>query len=161
MEFRLEAIAKLAKQAGDLTPYLVRIRPTLSSEDEAAKVRLHLPLLSSLLRERGMGGSDWIEQFIHGFLMIREAGEPGAYNECSPKFRPMSRDEFFETAKGRRLEEKTSNEPHKSTLREDGCRDYIDTQKKGSFGLEERRWQLTQLTDLGFNRRRNSALLAI
>ena len=84
-EFRQEAIARLAKEAGDLTPDLVRTRSTLTSEDEGARERPHLPLLSSLLRERGMGGSDWIEQFIHGFPMIGEVGEPGVYNECPPK----------------------------------------------------------------------------
>ena len=45
-EFRQEAIARLTEQADDLMPDLIRIRSTLPSEDEATKVRLHLPLLS-------------------------------------------------------------------------------------------------------------------
>ena len=90
--FREEAIAKLTNQADRLTPDLVRIRSTVPYEGKITKVRLHLPLLSSLFREHGMGGSDWIEQFIHGFPMIGEVGEPGVYDECSPKFRPLSRD---------------------------------------------------------------------
>ena len=53
-----------------------------------------------------MGGSEWIGQFIHGFPMIGEVGEPGVYNDCSPKFRPMSRAELFEAATSRRLSEK-------------------------------------------------------
>ena len=116
LDFRQEAIARLARQAKDLSPDLLRIRSTLPSEDETARIRLHLPLLSTLLHEHGMGGSDWIEQFIHGFPMIGEVGGPGVYNECLPKFRPMSRGELFGTAKSRRLAEKTSNEPHRSTL---------------------------------------------
>ena len=50
---------------------------TLPSEDEATNVRLHLPALSSLIHERGMGGSDWIVQFVRGFPTIGEVGEPG------------------------------------------------------------------------------------
>ena len=78
IEFWHEAIAKTSKRSDDLMPQLVQIRSTLSSEDEAAKVRLHLPLLSSLLREHGMGGSDWVEQFIHGFPMIGGWANPGS-----------------------------------------------------------------------------------
>ena len=63
-----------------------------------------------------MGGSVWIEQFIRGFPMIGEVGEPGVYDECSPKSRPLSRDELFETAKDRWVSDKTSNEPHRSKL---------------------------------------------
>ena len=63
-------------------PDLVQIRSTLPSETEATKVRIHLPLLSSRLHEHGMGGSDRVDQFIHGFPMIGEVGEPGVNNEC-------------------------------------------------------------------------------
>ena len=133
----------MTNQANRLTPDLVRIRSTLPYEEKATKVRLRLPLLSLFLREHGMGGGDWIEQVIRGFPMIGEAGEPGVYDECSLKSRPMSRDELFETAKGRWLPEKHLMNPigpHCGTRlchrqRKDGCRGHIDTQKQGSFGL--------------------------
>ena len=144
-EYWQEAIAGLTKQADDLMPDLIRIRSTLPSEDEATKVRLHLPLLCSLLRERGMGGSDWIEQFIHGCPTIGEVGEPGVYNECSPKFSPM-------TSSSRRRRAGDWQKKHLMNpmclhcgarlcrkQRKDGCQDHIDTRKKESFGLEERR----------------------
>ena len=114
--FRGETIAKLTNQANRLPPDLIRIRSTLPYEGETTKVRLHLPSLSSFLHEHGMGGSDWLEQFIRGFLMLGEVGEPGVYDGCSPKFRPLSRDELFETAKDRWAPEKTPNEPRRPTL---------------------------------------------
>ena len=77
-----EAIANLTSQANRLMPDLIRIRSTLPREEKTTKARLHLPLLSSLLHEHEMGGSDWIEQFIHGFPMTGEVGEPGVYDEC-------------------------------------------------------------------------------
>ena len=57
LEYWQEATARLTRQANDLMPDLIRIRSTLPSEDAATKVRLHLPLLSSLLREHGMGAA--------------------------------------------------------------------------------------------------------
>ena len=55
-----ETIARLTEQANRLTPGLIRIRLTLPDEGKTTKVRLHLPLLSSLVHEHGMAGSDWI-----------------------------------------------------------------------------------------------------
>ena len=97
-------------------PILHQLRATVEPSKEASRSRIHVPLLKELLGENGMGGSEWCDQFVTGFPILGELGEPGVYPPSSHTPSYISREELSEKAKGRFLSSNRTSDPNARQL---------------------------------------------
>ena len=77
--FWLKQLAQIQKGARELMPILHQLRATVAPPKEASRARIHVPLLKELLEKTGTGGSERRGQFVTGFPILGELGEPGVY----------------------------------------------------------------------------------
>ena len=82
--FWLKQLTQIRQRARELMPFLHQLRATVEPSKKASRARIHVPLLKELLEKNGMGGSEWCDQFVTGFPILGELGEPGVYPPSSP-----------------------------------------------------------------------------
>ena len=114
--FWLKQLAQVQQRAQDLMPILQRLRATVEPSKEASRARIHVPLLKELLEEAGMGGSNWCDQFVTGFPILGELGEPGVYPPSSQPPSYISREKLFEGAKERFVSKNRAPDPNAERL---------------------------------------------
>ena len=114
--FWLKQLARIRQRARELMPPLHQLRAAVEPSKEDSRARIHVPLLKELLEENGMGGSEWCDQFVTGFPILGELGEPGVYPPSSHTPSYISREELFQGAKKRFLSKNRSSDPNADQL---------------------------------------------
>ena len=114
--FWLKQLARIQQRARELMPFLHQLRAAVEPSKEGSRARIHVPLLKELLEENGMGGSEWCDQFVSGFPILGELGEPGVYPPSSHPPSYISREELFQGAKDRFLSKNRSPDPNADKL---------------------------------------------
>ena len=114
--FWLKQLAGIKKRSEELMPILQQLRATVEPSREASRARIHVPLLKELLEETGMGGSEWCDQFVTGFPILGELGEPGVYPPSPQPPSYISREELFEGATERFISTNRAPDPNAEKL---------------------------------------------
>ena len=114
--FWLKQLAQIQQRARELMPILQQLRATVEPSKEASRARIHVPLLKELLEKTGMGGSEWRDQFVTGFPILGELGEPGVYPPSSLTPSYISREELFEGAQERFVSKNRATDPNAEQL---------------------------------------------